>query len=222
MEVDDIIRIVLDNTLSQNISHIVISGGEPTMQTESLIDLLKKLKNRGYHTTIETNATLFDKSIPQYTDLVSMSPKLSSSTPWEANLKNSGVIYKKNWAERHERDRINIEAIQQYINGCKEFGKDLVVMFSGGTDSEIVLRSFLKIGIVPRCCFINFVGDYNIEDRLVAQKICDDLNVDSLITSKISIIKEIGNLVSVTTESYLDQLIIMKSEMLLNFEKNNE
>lgn len=53
-------------------------------------------------------------------------------------------------------------------------------------------------------------------------QICDDLNVDSLITSKISIIKEIGNLVSVITESYLDQLIIMKSEMLLNFEKNNE
>lgn len=137
MEVDDIIRIVLDNTLSQNISHIVISGGEPTMQTESLIDLLKKLKNRGYHTTIETNATLFDKSISQYTDLVSMSPKLSSSTPWEANLKNSGVIYKKNWAERHERDRINIEAIQQYINGCKEFGKDFQLKFVITTDQDI-------------------------------------------------------------------------------------
>jgi 3-hydroxymyristoyl/3-hydroxydecanoyl-(acyl carrier protein) dehydratase len=53
-------------------------------------------------------------------------------------------------------------------------------------------------------------------------QICDDLIVDSLITSKISIIKEIGNLVSVITESYHDQEIIMKSEMLLNFEKNNE
>jgi 3-hydroxymyristoyl/3-hydroxydecanoyl-(acyl carrier protein) dehydratase len=52
-------------------------------------------------------------------------------------------------------------------------------------------------------------------------QICDDLFVDSLITSKISIIKEIGNLVSVTTESYLNQIIIMKSEMLLNFEKND-
>jgi hypothetical protein len=50
-------------------------------------------------------------------------------------------------------------------------------MFSGGTDSEIVLRSFLKIGITPRCCFINFIGDYNIEDRIVAEKTCHDLNV---------------------------------------------
>jgi hypothetical protein len=59
----------------------------------------------------------------------------------------------------------------------KEFGKDLVVMFSGGTDSEIVLRSFLKIGVVPRCCFINFIGEYNSEDRVVAQQICNELNV---------------------------------------------
>jgi len=94
-------------------------------------------------------------------------------TPYETYKVNVGQIdpayYKtSNWlAEQYKTADIIY----------KEFGKDLVVMFSGGTDSEIVLRSFLKIGITPRCCFINFIGDYNIEDRIVAEKTCHDLNV---------------------------------------------
>ena len=43
----------------------------------------------------------------------------------------------------------------------KEFGKDLVVMFSGGTDSEIVLRAFKHIGITPRVVFMRFLNNYN-------------------------------------------------------------
>jgi hypothetical protein len=94
-------------------------------------------------------------------------------TPYEQYKVSVGAIdqdyYKKsNWLQEQYR---TADAIY------KEFGKDLVVMFSGGTDSEIVLRSFLKIGVVPRCCFINFIGDYNIEDKIVAQKICNELNV---------------------------------------------
>ena len=90
-------------------------------------------------------------------------------TPYEKYKVNVGKIdhdyYKtSNWLKEQYRTADII---------YKEFGKDLIVMFSGGTDSEIVLRSFLKIGIVPRCCFINFTGDYNIEDKIIAQKICD-------------------------------------------------
>jgi len=94
-------------------------------------------------------------------------------TPYETYKVNVGQIdhayYKtSNWLQEQYRTADII---------YKEFGKDLVVLFSGGTDSEIVLRSFLKIGITPRCCFINFIGDYNIEDRIVAEKTCHDLNV---------------------------------------------
>lgn len=93
--------------------------------------------------------------------------------PYEHYKVSVGAIdrdyYKKsNWLKEQYRTADTI---------YKEFGKDLVVMFSGGTDSEIVLRSFLKIGVVPRCCFINFIGEYNSEDRVVAQQICDELNV---------------------------------------------
>lgn len=60
----------------------------------------------------------------------------------------------------------------------RDLGPDLVVMFSGGTDSEIVVRSFLKIGVRPRCVFIRFVGDYNAADLILAQRICTELNLE--------------------------------------------
>lgn len=41
------------------------------------------------------------------------------------------------------------------------FGKDLIVFLSGGLDSEIALRSFLNIGIKPRCVIIRFVNELN-------------------------------------------------------------
>lgn len=53
----------------------------------------------------------------------------------------------------------------------QDYGKDFVVMFSGGTDSEIVIKSFLEIGIKPRCVFIRFKDNYNDGDYQIALKI---------------------------------------------------
>jgi hypothetical protein len=59
----------------------------------------------------------------------------------------------------------------------KEFGKDTAVMFSGGTDSEIVLRAFKKIGIIPKSIFIKFKNDYNLQDLVLAEKISTELDI---------------------------------------------
>ncbi len=87
-----------------NCSHIVITGGEPTLfwEIEQLIGLLKA---NGYYVTVETNAT---KYIELKCDLVSMSPKLSNSIPYSKN--NIDIIH------QHNRRRINIEAIKHYVN----------------------------------------------------------------------------------------------------------
>ena len=58
-----------------------------------------------------------------------------------------------------------------------DFGSDLVVMFSGGTDSEIVLRAFKHVGITPRTVFIKFKNDYNIEDLKIAEEITRELDI---------------------------------------------
>jgi predicted PP-loop superfamily ATPase len=59
-----------------------------------------------------------------------------------------------------------------------QFGKDFVVMFSGGTDSEIVLRSFLKVGVKPRAVFILFENRYNNIDYINAQLVCERLDIN--------------------------------------------
>lgn len=60
----------------------------------------------------------------------------------------------------------------------RDFGNDLVVFLSGGTDSEIVLRSFLSIGIKPKCIIIKFKDGYNREDVNYAVEIAKNLDVD--------------------------------------------
>lgn len=60
----------------------------------------------------------------------------------------------------------------------KEFGKDLVVFLSGGTDSEIVANNFLSIGIKPKCAVIKFKGGYNAADVLEAERLATEMDLD--------------------------------------------
>lgn len=97
----------------------------------------------------------------------------SRETPYEKFKVNIGKIdldyyTKSNWLEEQYRTAKLIS---------KEYGNDFVVMFSGGTDSEIVLRAFKHIGIIPRVVFIKFANDYNVTDFQIAQRIADDVGM---------------------------------------------
>jgi len=59
-----------------------------------------------------------------------------------------------------------------------EYGKDLIVFLSGGTDSEIVARNFLEIGFKPKCVTIKFKDNYNSPDVLEAIDLAKHLNLD--------------------------------------------
>lgn len=58
--------------------HVVLTGGEPTLQKE-LADLAYLLKEKGHHLTIETNATIFPEAVVPLINLWSLSPKLGSA-----------------------------------------------------------------------------------------------------------------------------------------------
>ena len=81
--------------LQFNSTHIVITGGEP-MLCESIDYLIQRLKNKDYHVTVETNGTIFKRTL---CDLVSISPKLSHSGNYKQHLK---TVYP--------------EVISQYLN----------------------------------------------------------------------------------------------------------
>ncbi|WP_254763770.1 7-carboxy-7-deazaguanine synthase QueE [Natrinema marinum] len=92
---------------SYDADHVVLTGGEPLIHEES-VALLEALDDRGYHTTVETNGTIYrDAPI----DLASVSPKLESSTPTpERDPKGDGE-----WAERHENDRIDLRTLSRLV-----------------------------------------------------------------------------------------------------------
>lgn len=59
----------------------------------------------------------------------------------------------------------------------RDYGKDFALFLSGGTDSEIVLRNFLDIGVKPQCYTIKFKDDYNMNDVQEAIDLATELNV---------------------------------------------
>ena len=88
---------------TEPIRHIVITGGEPMLFAE-LIPLCEKLRAANYHITIETAGTLY---LPVPCDLMSISPKLASSTPSEQLAGK--------WSARHEHTRHQPAVIRQLL-----------------------------------------------------------------------------------------------------------
>jgi 7-carboxy-7-deazaguanine synthase len=78
---------------------VVVTGGEP-MIARDIVELTQGLRARGRHITIETAGTVF---APVACDLMSISPKLANSTP-------AGE-----WAERHERLRIQPDVVRRLM-----------------------------------------------------------------------------------------------------------
>jgi 7-carboxy-7-deazaguanine synthase len=77
-EVEEVVDIVYQNL--GNIKHLVITGGEPLLQKDSLIEFCQLLKARlDIHITIETNGTIVPGELAQYIDLFSVSPKLGNA-----------------------------------------------------------------------------------------------------------------------------------------------
>ena len=93
----------VDAILAHNCKQVVITGGEPFMQSKDLTILCRRLRQNGKHITIETNGTLFEKV---EADLLSISPKLENSNPSEFN----------HHFKQHQRNRINQLVLRQFLD----------------------------------------------------------------------------------------------------------
>lgn len=85
------------------VEHVVVTGGEPMIQ-EDIVELTDGLRELGLHITIETSGTKF---APVQCDLMSISPKLSNSTPRE---RDGG-----RWAAQHDRLRLQKPVLKKLI-----------------------------------------------------------------------------------------------------------
>ena len=97
MSVDD----VLAEVRSLPPRHAVVTGGEPLLLAEA-VDLCRLLRRAGWHVTVETAGTVLPDDAGRLAaepiaDLLSISPKLASSTPPTGTAGG--------WRERHEAAR---------------------------------------------------------------------------------------------------------------------
>lgn len=127
--------------------HVVLTGGEPMLFAE-LIPLTTELRRLGRHITIETAGTLH---LPVACDLMSISPKLSNSTPSPSEHAR--------WSHRHEQSRhvpevirrlvaeypyqlkfvvdqpADLAEIERYLAEFSEIARDRVLLMPQGTDT---------------------------------------------------------------------------------------
>jgi len=85
-------------------SHVVITGGEPLIAKDIVLFTQRLKEILDVHITIETAGTVFE---PVVCDLMSISPKLSNSTPPEALAGG--------WTEQHERTRYRPDVLKKLI-----------------------------------------------------------------------------------------------------------
>ncbi len=113
--------------------HVVLTGGEPMLFAE-LVPLAAELRRLKRHITIETAGTRFQ---PVECDLMSISPKLSNSTPsWGEN---------PDWARRHEQTRHAPDVIRRLVASyCYQF-KFVVESLAACQEVERYLADFPEI-----------------------------------------------------------------------------
>lgn len=108
--------------------HAVVTGGEPLIAPE-IGALTAALREAGFHITIETAGTV---APPISCDLMSISPKLSNSTPWE---REDG-----RYAAQHERLRYQ-PAVLRELMSAYDYQLKFVVMQPADLDE---IRSLLR------------------------------------------------------------------------------
>lgn len=84
--------------------HVVLTGGEPLL-FPVLAELSQRLRVAGHHITVETAGTVWLDGLA--CDLLSCSPKLAHSTPWERSPR---------WARAHEARRLDHANLRRLLD----------------------------------------------------------------------------------------------------------
>lgn len=103
--------------------HVVLTGGEPLLPMES-VPLCEGLRGAGLHVTIETAGSIYR---PIVCDLLSLSPKLSNSTPTIDHFPNHVPVMAERWITAHNRRRWQPEVCRALIKRANDYQVKFVV-----------------------------------------------------------------------------------------------
>lgn len=152
MNVDALVNKVLRyKTYYGNNGGVTVSGGEPLMQAEFLVELFKKLKNYGIHTALDTSGCVLNdtvKELLKYTDVVLLDFKYTNSddylkyTRMEMNRAKEFLNYLE---ENHKRTWIRYVVIPNLNDGKVSFEKLFALENQYSCIEKIELLPFRKL-----------------------------------------------------------------------------
>lgn len=120
---------IIESVRKWSCRYVVITGGEPMINQE-LPQLVQKLKLSGKHITIETAGIAY---LPDLScDLMSISPRLSNSTPEDSRL-----------AAEHESSRLGFAVLSELI---EHYNYQLKFVVVGEDDLPEVQEIIEKLG----------------------------------------------------------------------------
>lgn len=156
MTVDEVVTEVLKDKdfYEQSGGGVTFSGGEPLMQPSFLIALLKELKEKGIHTTVDTSGFASRKTIEEvskYTDLFLYDLKHMNS-------------------EKHEMyTGVTNNIILDNLKFLEEMGKEIIIripIIPGINNSEEDLRAFSDfIKTLPNIKEVNLLPYHKIGEE---------------------------------------------------------
>lgn len=129
------IEAIIQRVLSFSASHVVVTGGEPMIAPE-ILRLTSALREAGLHITIETAGTVFQ---PVACDLMSISPKLKNSTPFE---REGG-----RWAAQHDRLRYQPDVLRRLMS---HYPHQLKFVVSAESDLDEITAIRKELGALPQ------------------------------------------------------------------------
>jgi len=126
---------ILANVRRHWCGYVVVTGGEPMIEPD-IVELTQKLRTIEHHITVETAGTVFK---PVECDLMSISPKLSNSTPY--------AIEGGRYAPQHERLRYQPDVLKELIS---RYPYQLKFVIETGDDIAEVRHMVDDIGADPK------------------------------------------------------------------------
>ncbi|MGB7326015.1 MAG: 7-carboxy-7-deazaguanine synthase QueE [Rubripirellula sp.] len=126
---------IVDKIRQSGVRHVVLTGGEP-MLPPAIAAVCQQLRDLQIHITIETAGTI-DRELP--CDLMSISPKLSASTP--------DATDHPRWAEMHQQRRMPIDVMRRLIDRADDFQVKFVI--DSAAEYDECLSVIDELGVRP-------------------------------------------------------------------------
>lgn len=160
----NVVEKIIRNNIG-NIKHLVITGGEPFMQPDPLVELVEKIKDLRLITTIETNGTIYNEELVERIDLISLSPKLESSIPTLEKQNSLGLKLPKELVEKHSKIRYNLDILKQFCLFSKQIQLKFVI--TEKKDLEEVLEKYYN----PLYSYIDSTDIYLMPEGITEEEV---------------------------------------------------